>query len=108
MGEKGSCKAHWRGSKVRHKTGWWSLFSKLVGSEVGGRWHDPTTVLHKHTNTKHSCVAVCYILHNSVLCSREAGGWLGGDHHHFTTYFSPDPRSTSTLTTNRRPMPNLA
>ena len=97
---------------MRHKTGWWSLFSKLVGSEVGGRWHDPTTVLHKHTKTQTQntrvCVAVRYILHNSVLCSRGAGGVLGGDHHHFTTYFSPDPRSTSTLTTNRRPMPNLA
>ena len=60
---------------MRHKTGWWSLFSKLVGSEVGGSWHNPTTVLHKNTNTKHSkCVAGIFC---TTLCvqGEQVVGW---------------------------------
>ena len=76
MGEKGSCKAHWRGSKVRHKTGWWSLFpSWSVARLVAGGTTPPLCYTNTQTQNTHvlPCVTFC-----TTLCSvqgKQVVGW---------------------------------
>ena len=90
MGEKGSCKAHWRGSKVRHKTGWWSLFpSWSVARLVAGGTTPP--LCYTNTQTQNTRVLPA---HFAQLCALFKGSrwWVGRRPPSFYDLFLPGPK----------------